>query len=282
MRSGWIEFARVCVFKPANVASVFNAGGLHSETDAEIGNLLLTRVSNPIQHSGDASFAEAAGNKDSVVAFELSKVAVVLRLKSLCFHPLHNQLEVVVKRCVNERFLQGLIAVFVLDVLANDRDLHFIRRVIGLVHKLLPAMKVGVLRFHVQVLKDQPINTLTVEDQRHFVYRRNVLSGDDGLFFDVAEERNLRLDVLGEEAIGTAKQNIGLNSDGEQFLDGVLSRLGLQLACCSDPRNECDVNEAGVLASQFLSHLADGLNEGQRLDIADRAADFDYDHIDVG
>ncbi len=34
-----------------------------------------------------------------------------------------------------------------------------------------------------------------------------------------------------------------------------------------------------VAAADVLAHLADGLEEGQRLDIADRAADLDDDHV---
>jgi hypothetical protein len=35
------------------------------------------------------------------------------------------------------------------------------------------------------------------------------------------------------------------------------------------------VNEERVFATQLLAHLTDGFHEGQRLDVADGAADFD-------
>ena len=40
------------------------------------------------------------------------------------------------------------------------------------------------------------------------------------------------------------------------------------------------MNEKRVLAPELNAHLADGLEEGQRLDVADRAANLD--HRDVG
>ena len=88
-------------------------------------------------------------------------------------------------------------------------------------------------------------------------------------------ERDLRLDVLDEEAVGAAEQDVGLNSDAEQFFDRVLGGLGLQLLGSRDEGHQRDVDEERVLAAQFLAHLADGFHEGQRLDVADRAADLD-------
>jgi len=62
----------------------------------------------------------------------------------------------------------------------------------------------------------------------------------------------------------------------------VLRGLGLELLRGADPGDEGDVDEDGVFATEFLAHLADGFKEGQRLDIAYGAADFDDGHIAIG
>ena len=67
----------------------------------------------------------------------------------------------------------------------------------------------------------------------------------------------------------------------EQLFDGVLRGLGLELLRGGDPGDKGDVDETGVFAAQLLAHLADGFEEGQRLDVADGAADFDDGHVDV-
>ena len=67
----------------------------------------------------------------------------------------------------------------------------------------------------------------------------------------------------------------------EHLLDGVLRGLGLQLLRGGDPGDQRDVDEDGVFAAQLLAHLADGFEEGQRLDVADRAADLDDGDIAV-
>ena len=78
-----------------------------------------------------------------------------------------------------------------------------------------------------------------------------------------------------EGAVGTAEKDVGLDADGEEFFDGVLGGLGLELLRGGDPGNESEVDEDGVFAAEFLAHLADGFEEGERFDVADGAADFD-------
>jgi hypothetical protein len=127
---------------------------------------------------------------------------------------------------MNERLLQRLVRIFILDVLADDADLHTVRRIVGTMYEVLPLAEVGLPGLQVQVLQDETIDAFMVEDQRTFVNAGNILSGDDGLFFDVAEECDLALDLLGEEAVGTAEEDIRLDSDAEEFFHGVLCRLG--------------------------------------------------------
>ena len=111
--------------------------------------------------------------------------------------------------------------------------------------------------------------------------RRHVLGGNHRLALDVAEEGDLGLDLMGEEAIGAAQQDVRLDSDREQFLDRVLGGLGLQLAGGGDVGHQRHVHEERVLAAQLLPHLADGFHKGQRLDVADRAADLHDGEVDV-
>ena len=80
-------------------------------------------------------------------------------------------------------------------------------------------------------------------------------------------------------ALRAAQQDVGLDADGEQFLDRVLRGLGLQLLRGGDPRHQREVHEDGVFAAQFLAHLADGFKKRQRFDVAHRAADLDDGHV---
>ena len=55
----------------------------------------------------------------------------------------------------------------------------------------------------------------------------------------------------------------------------MLRRLGLQLARGRDVRHQRDVHAERVLRAGLDLELADGLEERERLDVADRAADLD-------
>ena len=84
---------------------------------------------------------------------------------------------------------------------------------------------------------------------------------------------------VGQKTLGAAEQNIGLDTDGAQFLHAVLRGLGLQFLRGVDPGHQRHVHEDAVLAAHFVAHLADGFEKRQRFDIADRAADFADHHV---
>ena len=97
----------------------------------------------------------------------------------------------------------------------------------------------------------------------------------------VAEEGDLAAHLARDGAVGAAEQDVGLDADGEHLLDGVLGGLGLQLLRGGDPGDQRDVDEDGVVAAEVLAHLADGFEEGKRLDVADGAADLDDGDVAV-
>ena len=85
---------------------------------------------------------------------------------------------------------------------------------------------------------------------------------------------------VGQKTFGAAEQDIGLDTDGAQFLHAVLRGLGFEFLRRVDPGHQRHVHENAVLAADFMPDLADGFEKRQRFDIADRAADFADDDID--
>ena len=79
--------------------------------------------------------------------------------------------------------------------------------------------------------------------------------------------------------LGSAYQDIRLNSDLHEFPHRVLSRFGLQLSACRDVWKQRQVNEKRVFTSNFLSELSDGLQKRLRLNVTNCAANFRDDHI---
>src|ERR1019366_1505344 len=246
--------------------------------------MLLARVLDRLQHAFNAALTESTGHEQSVVVFQLcfvTLVGFVGSLQAFGFDPTYFQLQVMGQSAMYQRFLQRLVTVLILHVLSYNADSNHILRVVDAVYQLVPLRKVAIFRFQFEAAQDQRVHLFMRETHRYFVDGGNVLRRDHGFFFDVAEQGNLRLDLLRKVTVGAAEQNIRLNSDAEQFFNGVLGRLGLQFLGRGDKRHQRHVYEQRVVAAQFLPHLADGFDEGQRLDVAHRAADFGDHHVHV-
>ena len=81
-------------------------------------------------------------------------------------------------------------------------------------------------------------------------------------------------------AVGAANKGVGLDPDAAQLVDRVLGRLRLQFAGVANVRHQGEVDEHAALGSEVGIELADRLEERQRLDVADRAADLGDHKID--
>ena len=59
----------------------------------------------------------------------------------------------------------------------------------------------------------------------------------------------------------------------------VLRRFGFQFVGRAEVRHQREVDVHHVFVADVVAHLADGFEERQRLDVADRTADFDDAHV---
>ncbi len=125
------------------------------------------------------------------------------------------------------------------------------------------------------------VEALRVIGDGHVVDALHVERLDDGLGPNVAEERDLAPLVFRERPVGAAQQHIGLDADRAKLLHRMLRRLGLELAGARDVGHERQMDEGGRATRQLVAELADRLEEGQTLDVADRTADFAQHEIDA-
>ncbi len=180
-----------------------------------------------------------------------------------------------------QRLGEALVGVFQADVLADHVDRDLVLRVLDAVEQRFP--QAGRPRFvgQRQLLEDDAIDAFLGQRQRHFVDARDVAGGDHRVFVDVAEQRDLALDVARQHAVGAAQQDVGLDPDRAQVAHAVLRRLGLELAGRADMGHQRQVDVQRVLAAHVLPELANRLEERQALDVADRAADLDEHDVDA-
>ena len=253
------------------MAGEFDHGHLHAETNPEERNVVHAGVFDRLDHAFGAALAETARNQDGIEAFE---DAGALFFDFARVDELGDDLRFGVDAGVRERFVEGLVAVGVVDVLADHAHRHLALRVLEAIDDVFPGREVGGLRFKTELAADDVVEALGVEHEGHFVDRRSVGDADDAVHRNVREERDLRAFAFGNHAFGAAEKKVGIDAFFTELLHGVLRGLRLQFARRGNPRAEREVNEAGVVAAHAEGHLTDGFDEGERFDVAHRAADF--------
>ena len=132
-----------------------------------------------------------------------------------------------------------------------------------------------------ELADDQPPETGRLELERHLVDRVGRLGRDDGVHGDVREQRDLLADLVGDRVVRAQHDDVRLDADPAQLLDRVLGGLGLELAGRGQGREQRHVDVQHVGPPDVLAHLADGLEERQRLDVADGPADLHDDDVRV-
>ena len=144
------------------------------------------------------------------------------------------------------------------------------------------ALRSGSPGLEPEVLaQDVLVDALGVERERHLVDVVDVVARDHGLDRQAREQRDLAADVGRQLGLGAAHDHVRRDPDAPQLVDRVLGRLGLQLARVADVRHQRQVDEHAAAATDVDRELADRLQERERLDVADRAADLGDDEVDV-
>ena len=127
---------------------------------------------------------------------------------------------------------------------------------------------------------DVGIESLLVQDERDLVDAGGVDGRDHGVDGDVALQRDLALQAVGNGLVAAADDDVGLDTAAAQLGDRVLGGLGLLLAR-DEVRHQGEVHVADVVTPDVPPKLADCLNERDDLDVADGSADLDDDDVDV-
>ena len=125
------------------------------------------------------------------------------------------------------------------------------------------------------------IEPFLVVADRHLVDALEVERGDHALLANVALQRHLAPRVGGNHPIGPAQQQIRLNPDAAQLAHRMLGRFGLQLAGRGQIGHQGQMHVGDAIPPALEAELADRLEEGQALDVADRAADLAQHEIGV-
>ena len=254
---------------------------VHAEADPEVGHAVLARVARRLDLALEAAAAEAAGDQDAVGVGEPRGGGAAGQ--RLGVDPVDLDPAAVAEAGVAQRLGDRQVGVLELDVLADDRDPH---PLVGLARRARRASRQpsrsAARRVEAEVLEHEVVDALALEGQRALVDVRDVVGRDDRLDRQAREQRDLLADVGRQRRLRAADEHVGLDADPPQLVDRVLRRLRLQLAGVVDVGHERQVDEHAAPPADVDRELADRLEERQRLDVADGAADLGDHEVDVG
>ena len=167
----------------------------------------------------DAAIVEAAGHQDAVQAAQhaLGPFALDLLRLDLADHDARVQGDA----GVIERFVDRLVGVVVLDVLADDADRHLVGRVLDRAAACCASRRCrAAWPCRLQLLDDQLVELVLDQADRHLVDAELLVALlDDRPRLDVAEQGDLLGVLLGQLAFGAADEDVGLDTDLPQPLD---------------------------------------------------------------
>ena len=260
------------------IARSFDHGHLHAEAYAEIGNAPLAGEPGRFDLAFGAPLAEAARHQDGVGVLQgLHRAAV---LEDLALDPLEIDLDVVGDAAVGQGLGEGLVGILQAGVLADHGDGHLAFRLDGALGDVLPGFQIGLFCvIQSEMAADLPVEALGMIRDRHLINVLHVHRRNDRVLANVAEVGDLPAFAVRDGLLGTAQQQIGLDTDILQFADAVLGRFGLELSRRGDKGHQGHMDEHGLPAAEVVAQLPDGFQERQAFDVADRAADFTEDEI---
>ncbi len=177
--------------------------------------------------------------------------------------------------------MDGEVGVLEFHVLADERDLDVAVALGDAARQLLPLSHLDGLVREAELRADERVQPFVTQRLRNEVDVAHVLVGDDGCGVDVGEERDLVADVVRERLVRAADDDVRMDTDAAQLVDGVLRRFCLQLAGSFDEGDERDVEIEDILRAYLAPELADRLEERERLDVAHGAADLGDDDVGV-
>src|SRR5690554_1520852 len=278
MLGGLVEFGGIGVLPAQHVAGKLDDRHLHAQADAQIGNVVFTGVAGGGNLAFHTTQAEAAWHQDGINVFQLAGAVL---LDGFGVDIAQVDLGTALDAGVAHGLDQRLVGVQQLHVLADHGDGDFLLGIELGVYHTVPLGQIGAAAFQTEALDHIVVQALGVEDTGNAVDGVGIRQADHRTLFDVGEQGDLAAGSQIDRMIGAAHQYVRLQTDGAQFLDRVLGRLGLGFAGGGDEGHQSQVHEHGAAGAHFQAQLTDGLEEGLGLDVAHGAADLDHGHVGI-
>ena len=264
-----VHLRTVSILVAQHVARKLNDHHLHTQTDAEGGNIVRTGVFRGDNLAFDTTLTEARTNQHALHALQFLCDILLCHLLAvdevdLCFY-------IIIYTSQVQTLTDTLIRILQV-VLANQSDVHLLRGIALLVEEVVPGLHRRCLAHgDANLTQDGGIQSLMLHAHGHLIDRGHILTLHHALQVHVTERCHLHPHAVVQMTLCAQHQNIGLNAHTLQLLHRVLRGFGLQLVSSLQIRYVGQVHTHGVSA-QLPAQLSDGLHEGRTLNIADGAA----------
>src|SRR5258707_2750075 len=241
------ELSRVRLLDTAQISCGFNDRHLHSETNTKIGHVTFTREPRRLDLSFRAALTEPTRHQYAVDV--LKERCRVFILEYFRLDPVEIDLHLVGNAAMRKRLDQRFVSVFHARVFPDDGDGDVAFRIAHTLVDQTPPLKVRRLAWlDPKRGQDFGIESLGGIRFRHRIDVVDVSCFDDGAFAYITKKRELTSVAFRNWAVGTAKQNIRLDTDRAQFFHRVLRRLGLELPSAWNERHQSEMDVERVPA----------------------------------
>ncbi len=272
VRRAAVEFGAVGTGQSHHVAGELDHRHLHAQADAEIGNAVLAGVAHRADLALHAALAEAAGHQNAVTIGKPAELVLVV--EDFGIDVAHHDPGAIVDTCVFERFVERLVGIQQIHVLANHGDHDLALGVALVVHHQIPLREIGSARSELEFLHHQAVESPLMEMARDRIDALGVHQRHHGALLDAGEQRDLAPRGIVDGDLGATDQHVGLQADGAQFLHRMLGGLGLGLARGGDIGHQRQMHEQRAIGAQLDLELADRFQKRLGFDVADGAADL--------
>ena len=250
----------------------FDHRHLHAKADAKVRNPVLARILRRQDHAFGSAVSKASRYDHAVNTGEQLLAPFPLQLFRI--HPADRNLCAVLDSAVVQGLHHRQIRIMKLRVFADQCDLHLLIRMLQAIHHILPFRKVRLRAGKMQTVADRLGQMLVLHHQWNLINAVRIQILKNMAARDIAEQRNLILQILRHLHLGAADNHVRTNSHLLKRLHAHLRRLRLHLGRAVQIRNQRHMNHAGVAISLLLLELTDGFKERLGLNVADRSADL--------
>ena len=187
---------------------------------------------------------------------------------------------VVVGTSLREALADTLVGILQV-ILSDESDVYFLCSVLAALEEGTPGTESRFLADGLTNLaQDGRVEALVLHVHRHLIDAGQVFALDDAVEIDVTESSHLFANLVRQMLLSAEHEDVGLDTDALQFLDGVLCRLCLQLAGSLEVGHISKVYADSALA-EFPFQLTDCLHERCTLDVTDGTTDLRDDEVIV-